>query len=206
MNLKKCGSKILLIAIIFSSLISCKNDKNNTKPQAQVPLEPIHDTLLLEQDTEYVQVPEPYPVVKDSIIYVNNPVDTLAILKMYSEKKFFKDTLRFDYGYIVLNDSISGGSVVSRKFIPKFKVPIKERVQTVKEDPTGNLYLGINAGLDKPNYVHSLGTSLIYQTPNKMLYEIGIGVLNRTSDGINGEFVPYIHGGAYWKIGSKSKK
>ncbi len=49
--------------------------------------ETIHDTLLLAQDTIYIETPVPYIVTKDSIIYVSNPIDTLAILKMFVDKE-----------------------------------------------------------------------------------------------------------------------
>jgi len=211
MNLKRKGIVFLQMAMLSLSLVAftgCKNSKEQKDKQIIESIKPeaIHDTLLLEQDTLYVEIPVPYTVIKDSIIYVNNPVDTFAILRMFAEKKIFRDTLRFDYGYIAITDSVSGGSIVSRNFIPKFKIPTKERIQTVKEDPTSNFYLGLNGGFDRPNYVYSLGTSLLYQTPGKKIYEIGIGVWNRTEDGIYGQFVPYIHGGVFWKLNLKTKK
>jgi hypothetical protein len=167
---------------------------------------PIHDTLLLEQDTEYIPVPQPYEVIKDSIVYVEAKVDTAAILKMFDEKKIYKDTLRFNYGFITVTDTISGNTVISRKFVPNVKVPVKEKVRIVQEEPKSAFYLGINGGFDKPNYVYTLGTSILYQTPQKTIYEIGIGVRNKTMDGTNGVFIPYIHGGAYWKINFKKEK
>jgi hypothetical protein len=79
-------------------------------------------------------------------------------------------------------------------------------VQKIKEEPRGNLYLGLNGGLDKPNYVYSLGTSLLYRTPGDKIYEVGIGAWNQTINGIDGKFIPYIRGGVYWKVDFLNKK
>jgi len=211
MNLKRKGVVFLQMVMLSLSLLAftgCKYSKKEKDKQVMSKIQPetIHDTLLLAQDTIYIETPVPYIVTKDSIIYVSNPIDTLAILKMFMDKKIFRDTLRFEYGYVAITDSVSGSSIVSRNFIPKFKVPVKERIQTVKEEPTSNFYLGLNGGFDKPNYMYSLGTSLLYQTPNSRIYQIGIGVWNKTDDGVYGQFIPYIHGGVYWKLNLKTKK
>jgi hypothetical protein len=139
-------------------------------------------------------------------VYVEAKVDTAAILKMFNEKRIHKDTLRFDYGFITVTDTIMGNAILSRQFVPKVKVPIKEKIRLVQEEPKSALYLGLNAGFDEPNYVYTLGSSMLYQTKGKTIYEIGIGVRNRTMDGTYGVFVPYIRGGAYWKINFNKKK
>jgi hypothetical protein len=215
MNLKHdksfLGTKIVLLFIVFSQLLySCKNNssprKISEKERDSIGNKSADTTFI--HDTLYVDNPVPYPVLKDTIIYKEIPaiVDTLAILSIYNAKKVKIDTLKLDYGYITVVDTISGSNILSRKYFPKIKVPIKEKIQKIKEEPRGNLYLGLNGGLDKPNYVYSLGTSFLYQTPQDKIYELGIGVWNKTSNGIDGVFVPYIKGGVYWKINFKSKK
>jgi len=193
---------VMLVLITSQFLFSCKNSGTTPKRStgkdsaiAKTDTTYIHDTLYIEQ-------PVPFAVLKDTIIYRYMPVtvDTSAILAMFNEKKINMDTLKLEYGYIAVIDTISGGNILSRKYFPKIKVPVKEKIQKIKEEPRGNLYLGLNGGLDKPNYVYSLGTSLLYQTPGKQIYEIGIGVRNKTMDGINGVFVPFIHAGVYWKL------
>ena len=214
MNLKHDKSSIsaivVLLFVIFSQLFySCKNNSSPRKI-SQKERDSIgnksEDTTFVH-DTLYVDNLVPFPVLKDTIIYKEIPavVDTLAILSIYNAKKVNIDTFKLDYGYITVVDTVSGSNILSRKYFPKIKVPIKERIQKIKEEPRGNLYLGLNGGLDKPNYVYSLGTSFLYQTPTNKIYEIGIGVWNKTSNGIDGIFVPYIKGGVYWKINTKSK-
>jgi hypothetical protein len=214
MNLKHDKSifgtiAVMLVLISSQFLFSCKNNSSPKKSIGKDSIVTKVDTAYIH-DTLYIEQPIPFAVLKDTIIYRDVPVnvDTSAILAIFNfnEKKINVDTLKLEYGYIAVIDTVSGGSIISRKYFSKIKVPVKEKIQKIKEEPRGNLYLGLNGGLDKPNYVYSLGTSLLYQTPGKQIYEIGIGVRNKTMDGINGEFVPFIHGGVFWKLPISLKK
>jgi len=166
------------------------------------------DTIII-RDTLYLELEVPFPILRDTIIYrdvlVYSPVDTSAILSAYNTKKVNIDTLKVDHGYVTIIDTVSGGNILSRKYFSKIKLPVKESIQKIKEEPRGNLYLGLNGGLDKPNYVYSLGTSLLYRTPGDRIYEVGLGVWNQTINGIDGKFIPYVRGGVYWKVDFKKK-
>jgi hypothetical protein len=48
--------------------------------------------------------------------------------------------------------------------------------------------------------MNSVGAGLLINSKSDKIYNLGIGVNNRTTDGTNGEFTPYIRGGVYWKI------
>jgi hypothetical protein len=144
--------------------------------------------------------------VRDSLVYrdVQVAVDTLAILEMLNEKKVHRDTLKFEYGYLLVTDTIKGGSIVSRNYIAKLKLPqTKDKIRIVEAEPRSKYYIGTNFAFDQPNYVYSLGTSFLYETKNDKIYEIGIGVRNRILDGNTGVFVPHIRGGVYWKLKNK---
>jgi hypothetical protein len=215
MNLKHDNSSsstivVVLFLVISQFLYSCKNNSSPRKisEKERDSIGKISSDTAFIHDTLYVDVPVPFPVLKDTIIYRDIPVvvDTVAILSIYNAKKVKIDTLKIDYGYITVVDTISGGNIISRKYISKIKVPVKEKIQKIKEEPRGNLYLGLNGGLDKPNYVYSLGTSFLYKTPQDKIFELGFGVWNKTENGIDGVFVPYIKGGVYWKINLKNKK
>lgn len=192
------------------SLSGCKYFRKDKEVpvQNQIPVNdtiPVHDTVYLESEVE-VQVP--IEIVKEITVYKEVPqeIDTASIVSIYLQKKLVMDTIKLDYGYISIVDTLSGNSIVSRKFFPKIKIPSKEKISYVEKDPEPSLYFGINGGLDRPNYVYSLGSSLFYQTPNSGMYQIGVGVWNNTIDGKNGVFVPYVTGGYYWKINLKKKK
>lgn len=217
MNLKHDDSRtrtiiVVLILVISQFFYSCKNNSSPRKTTGEekdsignksVDTTFIHDTL-------YYELPVPFYVTRDSIIYrdviVNPAVDTLAILSIYNTKNVKIDTLKLEYGYIIMVDTISGNNIVSRKYFSKIKLPVRESIQKIKEEPRGNVYLGLNGGLDKPNYVYSLGTSLLYKTPGNKIYEIGIGVWNQTTNGTDGVFIPYVRGGVYWEVNFLNKK
>ena len=202
---------IVVLILIFSNFFyGCKNN-NGKIPVAtqdsvlQTPQDTIfvYDTLYLE--SEVVS----FPILRDTIIYkdvlVYPTIDTSAILRDYIAKKVNIDTLKIDHGYVTVIDTVSGGNILSRKYFSKIKLPVKESTEKIKEEPRGNLYLGLNGGLDKPNYVYSLGTSLLYKTKDDKIYEIGIGAWNQTINGTDGKFIPYIRGGVYWKVDFNKK-
>ena len=62
------------------------------------------------------------------------------------------------------------------------------------------VYYGLNAGFNKEDYVSAVGAGVILKTKKDKIYQLGIGVNNRTTDGTNGSFSPYVGFGTYWKI------
>lgn len=193
---------ILFVSSFFLFLASCKEKKGDV--QIQHPQETLRDTLIVN-DTIYFPDPYPVPYVKDSLIYIESAinVDTLAILNMFAQKTVRVDTLSFDFGYLIVIDTLKG-NIVSRNYFAKTKLPqTKEKIKIIEEEPKDKYYIGTNFGFDRPNYVYHLGTSILYQTKNDKIYEIGIGVRNQVLDGNRGIFVPSVHGGVYWKLKNK---
>lgn len=200
MNLRRWGLFAASLLLLFAG---CKEKKKDVPISAQQEI--VHDTLTV-QDT--ILIAEPYPVpyeiVRDSIVYRDVPisVDTLAILKMFDQKSVYKDTLKFEFGYLLVTDTIKGGSILSRNYLAKVKQPAP-KVRIEEAEPTNKYYIGTNFGFDRPNYVYSLGTSFLYETKNDKIYQIGLGVRNRVLDGNTGVFEPFIQGGVYWKLKNK---
>jgi hypothetical protein len=62
------------------------------------------------------------------------------------------------------------------------------------------VYFGLNGGFNKEDYVSAVGAGLILKTKKDKIYNLNIGVNNRTTDGTNGTFSPYVGFGTYWKI------
>jgi hypothetical protein len=62
------------------------------------------------------------------------------------------------------------------------------------------VYLGLNGTWTEKDWMNSVGTSVLFKTKDEKIFQLGIGVVNRTFDGYKGEFVPYLNGGVYWKI------
>jgi hypothetical protein len=129
-------------------------------------------------------------------------VDSAAILKDYLAKIVYKDTLVLDggLGTIALTDTITKNRILGRTWDAKVKERIIKEELIVKEPARNQLYYGLNAGFNKEDYVSAVGAGLILKTKKDKIYNLNIGVNNRTIDGTNGSFSPYVGFGTYWKI------
>jgi len=129
-------------------------------------------------------------------------VDSAAILKDYLSKVIYKDTLVLDggLGTIALTDTITKNRILGRTWDAKVKERTIKEELIVKEPAKNQLYYGLNAGFNKADYVSAVGAGVILKTKKDKIYQLGIGVNNRTTDGTNGAFSPYVGFGTYWKI------
>ena len=129
-------------------------------------------------------------------------VDSAAILKDYLAKIVYKDTLVLDggLGTIALTDTIMKNRILGRTWDAKVKERIIKEEMIVKEPARNQVYYGLNAGFNKEDYVPAIGAGMILKTKKDKIYQLGIGVNNRTTDGTNGGFSPYVGFGTYWKI------
>jgi hypothetical protein len=129
-------------------------------------------------------------------------VDTAALLKDYLAKVVYKDTLTLDggLGTIALTDTITKNRILGRTWDAKVKERIIKEELIVKEPAKAQLYYGLNAGFNREDYVSAVGAGLILKTKKDKIYQFGLGVNNRTVDGTNGSFSPYVGFGTYWKI------
>jgi hypothetical protein len=129
-------------------------------------------------------------------------VDSAAILKDYLAKIVYKDTLVLDggLGTIALTDTITKNRILGRTWDAKVKERIIKEELIVKEPARNQLYYGLNAGFNREDYVSAVGAGLILKTKKDKIYNLNIGVNNRTIDGTNGSFSPYVGFGTYWKI------
>jgi hypothetical protein len=164
----------------------------------EVPGETIHDTIPV---IEYLEGEDIY---HDTIIYVPTlvHVDTLEILKDFYVKTINLDTivLNNNQGFIYLVDSISKNNITSRQWSATIKPKIVREPAPEPPRVRNQVYLGLNGAWSQKDWVNSLGTSVLFKTKNDKIFQVGVGVANRTFDGYSGEFIPYINGGVYWKI------
>jgi len=121
-------------------------------------------------------------------------VDSAAILKDYLAKIVYKDTLVLDggLGTIALTDTITKNRILGRTWDAKVKERIIKEEMIVKEPARNQVYYGLNAGFNKEDYVSAIGAGVILKTKKDKIYQLGIGVNNRTTDGTNGAFSPYV--------------
>ncbi len=202
---------IILVLVVSLSLVSfdpfgvmpnrTKTIKKIVKVDGQS-LHPIHDTIPLEVP---VDVPVPYEVEKPIPYAVHDTieakVDTNFIINQYlNTKNIFTNTYKFDkqQGSITITDTISKNKLVGRKYITN----ITPKVDTLEipEPFRRKVYAGFEGGFNQADYVNFIGVGVMVNSNSNKIYNLGIGVNNKTTDGTNGYLTPYIRGGVYWKI------
>ena len=177
---------ILVILVLFQSQCS---KKPVPEPEVIVTIETKWDTVNVVQ-TEYV--PKWRTRVVTERVEVPADIDTMSILRDYYAKYYYTDTLTLDtLGFLVLNDTITQNSVMSRSFISNVSIPTttitKEIYLNKREFYWG---MGVNGGTSQLDYV---GGEFMFKNKQKNMYGIGVGV--------NRDLQPTFSGRIYWKIG-----
>jgi hypothetical protein len=129
-------------------------------------------------------------------------VDTQALLHDYFAKNIYKDTLTLpdSLGTVSLLDTISQNKILGRTFNASVKQRTIKETMIVKELPKTKVFYGLEGGFNKADFVSSVGAGVLINTKKDKIYQLGLGVNNKTTDGTNGGFSPYVKGGVYWKI------
>ena len=185
---------VLIVVIILQR--SCSGPSvnlnipnNNTLTEGAVitKIETKWDTLTLDS---LVYVPKWNTKIEYETIMQD--IDTLSILKDYYSKYFYSDTIDLDsFGSIVINDTITKNSIITRKIKPTLYIPTttitRDSLITKRE-----LYYGLGLAANKQQFSY-MGGELLYRTRRKHIYGVGVG--------INNELQPVISGRIMWKIG-----
>jgi hypothetical protein len=194
---------IILFLLIVCFLLQHNKPKKEIVIQ-KVPSEPelIHDTI-----TEEVIVYEPGETIlklKDTTIYVTTTekVDTSAILRDFLVYNTSLDTLKLtnNQGFVYLTQTTNQNRIVDRKFSATIKPKIVRETPPPPPPIRNQVFFGINGAVSREDWVNSIGLGLILKTKKDHLFQVNLGVSNRTIDGINGELRPHIGGGVFWKI------
>jgi len=129
-------------------------------------------------------------------------IDTLALLKDYYSKVLYKDVLVLpdSLGTVSVIDTISQNRILGRTFNANVKQRTIKETTIVKELPKTKIFYGLEGGFNKADVVSSVGAGVLINTKKDKIYQLGLGVNNKTTDGTTGGFTPYIRGGVYWKI------
>lgn len=205
---------IIVVLVIILSLVSfdpfgIMPNRNKTiekivKVDGQS-LHPIHDTIEVgvPYDVEVpVEIEKPIPyAVHDTI---QTKVDTNFIVNQYlNTKNVFTNTYKFDKqeGSITITDTISKNKIVGRKYTTK--ITPKTDTLMIPEPFKRKVYAGFEGGFNQADYVNFIGVGVMVNSNSNKIYNLGIGFNNKTTDGTNGYFTPYIRGGVYWKISLK---
>jgi hypothetical protein len=129
-------------------------------------------------------------------------VDTQALLKDYYSKVLYKDVLVLpdSLGTVSVTDTISQNKIMGRTFDAKVKERTIKETLIVKELPKTQVYYGFTGGFNKADVISNIGGGLLIKTKKDKIYQVGVGVANRVTDGTNGTLSPYVGAGVYWKI------
>ena len=205
LNLKNFTIVILTILLFLSFFNPGGHLPIRTKYVSQIDSIPyaINDTIMVDSLVEievYIEVPVPYEV--HDTMTVTNPIDTNEILKIHFAKVQHKEvlTLPDNQGTITIIDSISKNTVVNRKFISDIKRMIVKDTIYTKEPKKNQMFFGFTSGFSSVDVVSHIGTGVLFKTKDDKIFHVDLGVANRTTDGVNGSFTPYIGGGVYWKL------
>jgi hypothetical protein len=141
-------------------------------------------------------------VEKEVLVQVPAIIDTMALLKDYYSKVLYKDVLVLpdSLGTVAVTDTISQNRILGRTFNANVKQRTIKETMIVKELPKTQVYYGLTGGFNKEDVVSNVGAGVLVKTKKDKIYQVGVGVANRVSDGTNGTLSPYIGGGVYWKI------
>jgi len=148
---------------------------------------PVHDTIEVEVPVEtevetIVEVEKPVPyAVHDTI---EAKVDTNFIVNQYlNTKNIFTNTYKFDkqQGSITITDTISQNKLIGRKYISN----ITPKVDTLEipEPFRRKVYAGFEGGFNQADYVNFIGVGVMVNSKSNKIYNLGIGVNNKTTDG-----------------------
>ena len=143
-----------------------------------------------------------HEVIVEKEVIIPTIIDTAALLKDYYSKVLYKDVLVLpdSLGTVAVTDTISQNRILGRTFNASVTQRTIKETTIVKEPAKTQLYYGLNAGFNQEDYVSAVGAGLILKTKKDKLYNLNIGVNNRTTDGTTGAFSPYVGFGTYWKI------
>jgi len=199
----------VIIILILIAIVEFINPKGIMPHRVKIQTDSIpyavHDTIpvdsLVEVEVE-VEVPVEVPVEKRVEVPVIQPIDTNEILKIHFAKVPHKEvlTLPNNQGTVTIIDTISKNTVVNRKFISDIKRMIVKDTIYTKEPKKNQMFFGFSGGFSSADVVSHIGTGVLFKTKEDKIFHVDLGVANRTTDGVNGSFTPYVGGGVYWKL------
>ena len=205
LNLKNIAIALLIVVVVFQQ---CGGNKKVTGEIVKVDGKKYE---LIKHEIDTFEIVKTKVVTKrgediyhETIKEVIIPtiVDTQALLQDYFAKNIYKDTLNLpdSLGTVSLIDTITQNKILGRTFNASVKQRTIKETLIVKELPKTQVYYGLTGGFNKADVVSNVGAGLLIKTKKDKIYNLGVGVSNRVTDGTNGTLSPYIGGGVYWKI------
>jgi hypothetical protein len=207
LNLKNIAIALLVAIVVFQQ---CGGNKKGTGEIVKVDGKKYE---LIKHEIDTVEVVKTKVVTKkgediyhetivEKEVIIPAVIDTMALLKDYYSKVLYKDVLVLpdSLGTVAVTDTISQNRILGRTFNANVKQRTIKETTIVKELPKTKVFYGLEGGFNKADFVSSVGAGVLINTKKDKIYQLGLGVTNQTTDGINGGFTPYVRGGVYWKI------
>jgi len=207
LNLKNIAIALLIVVVVFQQ---CGGNKTKTGEIVKIDGKKYE---LIKHEIDTIEVVKTKVVTKkgediyhetivEKEVIIPTIVDTAALLKDFFAKNIYKDTLQLpdSLGTVALLDTITQNKILGRTFNASVKQRTIKETMIVKELPKTQVYYGLTGGFNKEDVVSNIGAGLLIKTKKDKIYNLGIGVANRVTDGTNGTLSPYIGAGVYWKI------
>ena len=166
---------LVIIAIILALVLALflKRCGNGVSDKPTIKIDTVYKevkgdvTYIPDVDTIYYTKTKYVPTNPDLIIdtmYLPEliDVDTLAILKDYYAHVVYEDTLRNQYGYISVTDTISQNRIKSRQVKTALSIPEVTKTITLTQPKKAQIYLGANflGNQDDPLLGYNVNISL----------------------------------------------
>ena len=181
-----------LLVVVLAALLFLQRGCSSTPPvEPEVITEVVTkwDTVKIEK-TEYV--PKIVEKVVVNIDTFSAPIDTVTVLKDYSAKYFYTDTIQIDtLGSIVINDTITRNLISMRDVQSNIFIPTTTITNTIylyKRE----FYGGFSVGATN-QAVQNINGELLYINKKRDAYGFGVG--------LNPQWQPVYTVRMYWKIG-----
>lgn len=178
---------LVLIALVLFLLFKLQCGKGNNVPDVSEKIDTTYDEA--KGDTVYVPFPvkvivpgkSPIPKEKWRFDTLYTYADTAAILRDYNSVVIYSDTLKNNYGHVVIDDTIFQNRNVGRGSSFSLMIPTITKTITVHEKPKNQVYAGGGVFGNGKDFLSGYQVQLNLKTKNNQM--AGIGFMQRFQGG-----------------------
>ena len=179
---------LVIIAIILALVLALflKRCGNGVSDKPTIKIDTVYKevkgdvTYIPDVDTIYYTKTKYVPTNPDLIIdtmYLPELIDTLSILKDYYAHVVYKDTLKNQYGYISVTDTISKNRIQSRQVKTNLSIPEVTKTITLSQPKRVMIFLGGNILGNESDPLSGYNVNLSLKTKQDRMIEIGYNQL-----------------------------
>ena len=197
---------ILILGVVFLLLLrKCEGGKGQTITKVE------YDTVFVTQKKDTSYIPQPYAVylrgeriTNFDTLYLPEVVTDSTCLAYYEVLKdyfsrhyLYTDTVRNQYGYVAINDTITQNKIAGRGTSMNFTIPEITKTITLTQPKRNQVYIGANLLGNKSDVLKGYNVNLSLKTKQDRMIEVGYNKLFKSDH--------YYSIGLKWKI-SLTKK